>query len=118
MRAFILIIVALTSVVVGRSFAGPSTQPAAETSPHVEALQLVFEKCGDRIRAVDKEEWWFDTKEREWTAMRPVEPGIIDSTHMFFVDYKIGGTVVLSWIVDTRAGTVRESGQPATRPAK
>ena len=84
----------------------PARKP--ERSPHAEALELVFQKAADRIRAVDQENWWHDVKERAWAVQRPFAPGSIDSTHLFRVSYQIGGKQVAAWQVDTRAGTVAE----------
>jgi hypothetical protein len=84
----------------------PARKP--ERSPHVEALELVFQKAADRIRAVDRENWWHDVKERAWAVQRPFAPGTIDSTHLFTVTYRIGGKQVAAWQVDTRAATVTE----------
>ena len=117
MRLIMLIIVAACVLAVGRLIAQPvPSQRVLEMSPHAEALSLVFVKCGDRIRAVDQENWWHDVKSRDWTAKRPFYPGVIDSTHMFVVSYTIDGKVVETWTVDTRAGTVRQAESPATRP--
>jgi hypothetical protein len=77
-----------------------------EESPHAQALALVFQTQQDKIREVDRENWWFDTKGREWEVRRPFAPGQIDSTHMFVVKYKIDGKEMFSWTVDTRAKTV------------
>ena len=79
-----------------------------ERSPHAAALELVFQKAADRIRAVDPENWWHDVKERTWFVQRPFSPGWIDSTHLFTVNYRIGGKQVAAWHVDTRGGTVTE----------
>jgi hypothetical protein len=84
----------------------PARKP--ERSPHVEALDLVFQKAADRIRAVDQEDWWHDVKERAWVVQRPFSPGYVDSTHLFIVNYRIGGKQVAAWQVDTRGGTVTE----------
>lgn len=110
--------------------------PAPEMSPHAEALQLVFTKGAKRIREVelafakatkavepkfkigDEEFWWHDVAKREWTADRPFYPGYIDSTHMFFVAYRIDGKVVASWSVDTRLGTVSSDDETRFAPAK
>ena len=35
-----------------------------------------------------------DVKDRTWTVRRPFHPGIIDSTHMFNVGYRIDGKEV------------------------
>ena len=43
--------------------------------------------------------------------------GLIDSTHLFDVSYRIDGKIVASWLVDTRAGTVQPETAAATRPA-
>jgi hypothetical protein len=95
--------------------AGPGAARPAETpdrrperSPHVEALELVFQKAPDRIRAVDEENWWHDVQERAWLVQRPFAPGVIDSTHLFTVTYRIAGKQVAAWQVDTRRGTVEE----------
>jgi hypothetical protein len=79
-----------------------------ERSPHVEALDLVFQKAAERIRAVDQEKWWFDVKERAWVVHRPFYPGHIDSTHLFTVTYRIDGKQVAAWEVDTRGATIKE----------
>jgi RNA polymerase sigma factor (sigma-70 family) len=89
-------------------------EPAAERegrpeqSPHAAALELVFRKAADRIRKVDRANWWHDTEERAWLVQRPFAPGTIDSTHLFTVNYRIGGKHVAAWQVDTRKGTVEE----------
>jgi hypothetical protein len=89
-----------------RAEGAPARKP--ERSPHVEALDLVFQKAADRIRAVDQEDWWHDVKERAWVVQRPFSPGPIDSTHLFTVEYRIEGKRVAAWDVDTRAGSVAE----------
>ena len=77
-----------------------------EESPHAQALALVFQTQRTKIREVDSENWWFDTKARDWEVSRPFAPGQIDSTHMFIVKYKIDGKEIFSWTVDTRKKTV------------
>jgi hypothetical protein len=77
-----------------------------ETSPHAEAIRLVFDNQQKFIRELDKENWWHDVKKREWVVERPFAPGIMDSTHMFTVYYKIDGKEVEAWIVDTEKRTV------------
>jgi hypothetical protein len=57
---------------------------------------------------VDSEDWWHDVEERTWFVQRPFSPGWIDSTHLFTVNYRIGGKQVAAWHVDTRGGTVTE----------
>ena len=84
-------------------------------SPHAEAIQLVIKHQQARIREVDKENWEHDVKERTWIVRRPFHPGVIDSTHMFNVVYRIDGKDVAAWFVDTRKGTVQP--EPA-RPRK
>ena len=97
----------LVSGMIGFSLA--AQQPGAaqvEKSPHAAALELVFQKEAARIRAVDKENWWHDTRERTWSVRRPFAPGTIDSTHLFDVTYRIEGKEVGSWLVDTRSGKI------------
>jgi hypothetical protein len=104
----------LVSGLIGFSLA--AQQPGAarvERSPHAAALELVFQKEADRIRQVDKEDWWHDTRERTWSVRRPFHPGVIDSTHWFDVTYRIDGKDVAAWVVDTRTGTVTVT--PATK---
>jgi hypothetical protein len=60
----------------------------------------------DEIRKVDRSDWMQDVKTREWTAKRPFFPGIIDSTFMFEVTYRIDGQLAQSWMVDVRNRTV------------
>ena len=85
-----------------------------ETSPHAAALELVFKTQAARIRTVDTENWWHDTKERNWVVKRPFSPGIIDSTHLFEVSYRIDGDEKAAWLVDTRKKTV-ELRQPKAK---
>jgi hypothetical protein len=97
----------LVSGMVGFSLA--AQQPGAaqvEKSPHAAALELVFQKEAARIRAVDRGNWWHDTKERTWSVRRPFAPGGYDSTHLFDVSYRIDNKEVASWFVDTRSGKV------------
>ena len=87
-----------------------SASPAvAKDSPEVApttAVRIVLDTQQDKLRTVDSpDSWWHDTKERSWSVKRPVEPGILDTTHSFTVTYKIDGIAVASWQVDTRAGT-------------
>jgi hypothetical protein len=119
MRFILLIAIVACSLCIGRLLAQPKPAlPVGEMSPHAEALRLVFAKCGDRIRAVDQENWWHDVKSREWKVRRPFYPGVIDSTHMFDVGYQIDGKIVASWLVDTRAGTAQEATLPSTQPGR
>jgi hypothetical protein len=89
--------------------ARPEAVAPVEKSPHAAALELVFQKAAERIRAVDTANWWHDTEERGWIVRRPFAPGTIDSTHLFNVTYQIAGKPVASWLVDTRKGTVDEA---------
>ena len=74
--------------------------------PHVEAINLVVKTQFKDIRKIDKDNWWHDTKLREWSVRRLVYPGTIDSRHMFVVTYSIEGKLVLSWSVNTKENTV------------
>ena len=76
-----------------------------KASPDI-ALRIVLDTQHDKLRAVDSpDSWWHDTKERSWSVKRPVEPGMLDTTHTFTVTYRIDAVAVASWQVDTRAGT-------------
>jgi hypothetical protein len=115
--AFRIAIVAL--IALGIVFtAGAANSQKRDPSPHAEALALVLRTQADEIRRVEapetadgkgNERWWFDTKERTWIVRRSVEPGVIDSTHLFQVTYRIDEKRVVGWIVDTRKGTVDRS---------
>ena len=76
-------------------------------SPHSAALELVFKTQAAHIRAVDTENWWHDTKERTWVVKRPFSPGVIDSTHMFEVKYRIDGKEAAAWLDDTNKKSVQ-----------
>jgi hypothetical protein len=103
MSTAVVVVVALG--VTARHAVG-SAQP--ERSPHAEALALVLLKDAEFIAHLesDHENWWHDTKKREWQVLRPFSPGDIDSTHLFIVVYSIDGTEQAQWNVDTRAGQV------------
>ena len=80
-------------------------EPYPDASPSV-ALRIVLDTQQARIRELDTpDSWWSDTKERTWSVKRPFEPGVLDTTHTFLVTYSIGGKIVASWQVDTRAGS-------------
>jgi hypothetical protein len=85
-------------------------------SPHASALELVFKKEAGRIRAIDKENWWHDTKERSWVVRKPFPPAVFDSTHMFLVSYRVDGNEVEEWAVNTALGQV--SRRIETRPVR
>src|SRR5436189_5817436 len=85
-----------------------------QASPHAEALALVVKTQQARIREVDQENWEHDVKERTWGVRRPFHPGIIDSTRLFNVTYRIDGKEVAAWLVDTGTGNV----QPMNGKAK
>ena len=89
---------------------GEKVQP----SPHAEAIALVVKTQQARIREVDQENWDHDVKERTWGVRRPFHPGVIDSTRMFNVTYRIDGKEVAAWLVDTGTGNV----QPMNGKAK
>lgn len=65
-----------------------------EKPPHAEALELVFKTMQKPAFDGGKDDWWHDTKERTWVVKRPFGPGVIDSTHMFNVSYRIDGKEV------------------------
>lgn len=118
--------------VAAQPVASAAKRPAVEMSPHAEALQLVFTKESKRIRDVDlafaksaepmreigQDHWWHDVRKREWTADRLFHPGIVDTTHLLSVVYRIDGKVVASWSVDTRAGTVKSKDETPFGPAE
>jgi hypothetical protein len=92
----------------------PATRLLPEdSSPHAEALRLVFDVERDFIRQLEREGfeheggWWHDTHSRRWSVRRPFGPGILDSTHWFHVDLFIDEKLVASWSVDTRRKTVK-----------
>lgn len=105
-NTWLMVVIAIVAFV-----AGIQVQAAKEDtkSPHVAALELVFKTQEARIRAVDAGNWWHDAEERNWVVRRPFMPGVIDSTHLFEVSYRIKGKEVLGWFVDTGKGTVEES---------
>ena len=87
---------------------------APEMSPHAAAIHLVASTQQEMIRRIDPGDWWHDVKTRQWEIKRPFHPGLVDSTHMFIVTYRIDGQLAQSWVVDTRKKTVEiEKAKPA-----
>lgn len=95
--------------------ADPKPDEKKAGSPHADALALVMRTQAEVIRDVEApeppdgkgdERWWHDVKERSWSVKRPAHPGVVDTTHQFFVVYQIDGKDVAGWMVDTRKGTV------------
>lgn len=87
-----------------------------QASPHAEAIQLVIKTQQGRIREVDQENWDHDVKDRAWAVRRPFHPGIIDSTRLFNVSYRIDGKEVAAWLVDTNKGTVQNVDLKGKKP--
>ena len=81
-----------------------------ERNPILEAINLVADTQYAEIKLIDKSDWWFDTKRRDWSVQRTFEPGVIDSTHLFEVTYKIDGKEVITWQVDLRNKKVEKIG--------
>ena len=81
---------------------------ASETtqSPHAIALKLVVESQSDQLRLLDPAHSDLDTLARDWSVVRPIAPGVVDSTHWFTVTYSIDGKVKASWNVNTRTGEI------------
>jgi len=111
----IIPVLSITSIVLILLSASISAEDRGEKSPHADALMLVLSTQGDMIRKVDKENWWFDVKERSWSVRRPFGPGVLDSTHMFVVTYSIGGKKLASWNVDTDNKTVKPASVKKSR---
>ncbi len=98
-----MLVVALAAYALGAQ----GRDEKAEASPHAAALELVFKDQRAKTRQLDTGDWRHDTKERSWVVKRPFAPGVIDSTHMFDVQYRIEGKEVALWLVDTRKMTVQ-----------
>lgn len=85
-------------------------------NPIIEAIDLVATRQRTAIRAADRKvsesNWWSDTLQREWIVRRPFGPGIFDSTHWFYVSYKVNGRILMSWFVDVRKHTVSDVAPP------
>ena len=106
-------------------------------SPQSDAITLVIEKQQKEIAQAELEyfkengvDWWrgeieqyrwHDTITRSWSVTRPFAPGIMDSTHLFYVVYSINGKAVGWWSVDTRKKTatiVKEVETKTEKPDK
>ncbi len=98
------LVIALAAYALG---AQGRNEPKVEPSPHAQAVELVLQTQQARIREVDRENWDHDVKERSWVVQRPFFPGIIDSTRMFNVSYRIAGKEAAAWQVDTKKRTVQ-----------
>ncbi len=87
-----------------------------DRNPVIEAINLVATTQRDEIRAADRKvanaDWWVDALDREWIVKRPFGPGLFDSTHRFYVSYKVNGRVLMAWFVDLTKRTV----SPTTPP--
>jgi hypothetical protein len=85
-------------------------------NPVLEAINLVATTQRAEIQAADRKvsesDWWSDTLERDWIVKRPFGPGIFDSTHWFYVSYKVNGRILMSWFVDLNKGTVSDIAPP------
>ncbi len=91
-------------------------------SPHSQALMHVLTTQQDIIRKIDENnlkgdvnDWWHDVEERRWIVKRPFYPGLVDSTHMFSVDYIINEKTVAQWSVDINYNTVELAEKEANR---
>jgi hypothetical protein len=83
------------------------------TSNPANAIEIVLSTRQVDILTVDSSEsWWHDTKRRDWSVVRPFEPGVLDTTHTFVVSHSIDNVVVAEWDVDTRAATAIRRERP------
>ncbi len=102
----------------------PKKAAAAEETrnPVLEAINLVASTQQDEIRAADRKvadaDWWVDTLERDWIVRRPFGPGLFDSTHWFYVSYKVNGRILMSWFVDLEKRTVAPIAPPEHQSAR
>jgi hypothetical protein len=99
-----LVTIALAAYILG---AQERREPKVEPSPHAVAIELVLKTQQARIREVERENWLHDVKERTWIVQRPFGPGIIDSTRIFNVSYRVDGKEAAAWLVDTGKGQVQ-----------
>lgn len=75
---------------------------------HQKALMLVLKEAASEIAEIEGrslEE--FDIKKRQWTVRRPFLPGLIDSRHVFVVEFHIDSRSVAVWTVQTDLGSIR-----------
>lgn len=90
-------------------------------NPVLEAINLVATRQRAEIQAADRKvsesDWWSDTLERDWIVKRPFGPGIFDSTHWFYVSYKVNGRILMSWFVDLSKRTVSDIAPPEKQSA-
>jgi len=94
----VLLALALSSVV---SIA--SAAPVAGPTP-ARALRLVLETQAMEIATIDEAHGvnQHDIKRHEWSVKRPAHPGMMDTTHIYYVTYSIDGAEAETWFVDLR----------------
>lgn len=108
---------------IGLGFVQRSYSQKQTASPQSDAIALVIAKGQadianaetDYFKANGTDWWlssssqyyWHDTISRSWSAIRPIAPGVTDSTHAFIVSYSIKDQTVATWGVDTREKTIR-----------
>ncbi len=82
----------------------------AETSayPPLDAIRLVVERDLQSLKQMDGGDWSMDTKRREWSVQRPAHPGVLDTTRLFNVAYRVDGKTLSCWFVDLEAKTVKK----------
>lgn len=98
-RAFALIALAAMT-----TFAGAATSDY----PPLDAIRLVVEQDLQSLKQMDTGDWSMDTKRREWSVQRPAPPGVLDTTKLFNVVYRVDGKALACWFVDTGAKTVKK----------
>jgi hypothetical protein len=101
---------------------GANNEKKPDKSPHADAVELVIRTQADEIRKLENtgrggggDSWWHDTMERTWIVKRPFAPGMIDSTCLFEVTYRIDSKDVSTWSVDTRKGTATRADARKTK---
>ena len=88
-------------------------------NPHSEAIKLVIEDQREYLEELEKSKSgkasvWHDRLAREWTSVRPFDPGYIDSTHWFNVTFKIEGEILAMWLVNLKTRTVQKQKKEVT----
>ena len=81
------------------------SQTENKDSAYSQALELVFNTHKDEIVKIEGDSW-MDIKDHQWSVQRPFYPGVVDSTYMLGVVYRIDGKAVAAWNVDLSSKTV------------
>ena len=96
--------------------AAMSSHAQSNDYPPLDAIRIVVESDLEALKKLDSGDWWMDAKNREWSVQRPARPGVLDTTKLVDVLYRVDGKTISCWVVDLSAKRAQRLPRKACGP--